>query len=800
MAVARVRQITNTANASGGTLPITNAAWTTGPAVGNLLIMTVMLYGVGSAHTLTTPTGWTLANSGAVLNGTTRVTAWILYRSASGTSSDIVTSVTTNASAGRWSVEEWSGLASKNIVDSISTPVTYTVASSSGTPIPLGTPTPTNITTFTFGALAQRLSTTPTSYTYGWTTGYTVALAPALSSNGLATAYKSNSTTGSQGTMIGTPTFAGATNSGATGLFVVFNQIGNPTASFTATPTNNIVQVDASASSSTYTNIATYNWNWGDGTTTSTQATATNHTYAAPGSYTIVLTITDDRGQQTAAQRTVTATLPNLPGWITTGSAVYPGYLFFWDGTAKRTLSLADHYNQRGGLYYASYFTGANGATLPADWTTQAGGGSSNASIQNNRMSLTTDASAWASGPTTFLSSLGNIDDFEATFRLSFASLQEQYHYFAFRLDSSAVYPGGNGAGLPTTGYAVVFAPNGNRIEIQEGLVADNSNAKASFAVTFSSDVQVRINATQKTLSIKLWASSVAEPAAWNYQADILQYQNSGRFMFRAANGGTSTAATMQVDTLHIRSTRQQPALLDTQAAPIGNLPNFRQVLVENFDTTANANGPMQATYTNSWQPFSEGTNYSPATQISAHDGVLDCALNGVTASGGSFGTAQDFSTRVGGKFSVRAKAVGGDGNGATVRLWPTSENWDEGELDYPQADFQASPLVRHHVMNQGDNSAAQLYGTLVSWRDWHIYSMEWVPGVSVKYYLDGALLTTITTNVPTTPHRYMFQVGGGGNPGNFYIDWVSIWAYDTTITGDSVNYGSGTYGQGIYG
>lgn len=802
MAVARVRQLTNAASVTSNTLPVTNSSWSPGPAAGNLEILTVMLYGASSAITMTTPTGWVLANSGAALNNTTRAFTAVFYRVASGTSADTITSITTaNAASGRWSIEEWSGLASKAVIDSVSTPVTYT-ATASATPIPTGTPSPATATTFTYGALGQRLSATPTSISYAWSSGYTVGLAPAVSSNTLGTAYKSNTTSGSQGTLIVTPTFAGASNTAASGLFVVFNQTSSPTAAFTSTMTNNVAQVNASTSASTNTNIVTYSWNWGDGTAvTNTQSTSTNHTYATSGNYNIVLTITDDKGQQTTAQRTVTSTFPDLPGWITTGSAVYPGNLFYWDGATKRTLNLNDHYNHKGGLYYASYFTGTNGATLPAEWTTQPGGGSANVSIQNNRMSLTTDASAWSGGPVSFLNGLMGIDDFEATFRMTFGNMQEQYHFFAFRLVNDEVYPGGNGAGLPKTGYAVVFAPNGNRIEIQEGLVADNSNAIASFPVTFpSNDIRVRINATQKTLSIKIWANTVAEPSAWTWQGNVIRFQNSGRFMYRAANGPNSTASSFTIDNFHVRSTRQHPALLNTQPAPIGNLPNYRQVFIENFDITASANGPMKSTYANSWQPYDDGGIYFPGTQVSAHDGVLDCALDGTKGAAGSFGGPVDAFNRVGGKFSMRAKAIGGDGNGTAVMVWPNNDVWNEGELDYPEANFETTPMVHHHVMNQGDNTASEDYDTTVSWRDWHVYSTEWIPGVSVKYYLDGVLLTTITHDVPTSPHRYMFQVGNYGSPGNFYIDWVSIWAYDTTVTGDSVAFGAGNFGQGIYG
>ena len=69
-----------------------------------------------------------------------------------------------------------------------------------------------------------------------------------------------------------------------------------PTASFTATLTGSDVAVNGSASSDANGGTITqYSYAWGDGTaaTTGTSAIA-NHTYQAPGTYTITLTVTDN--------------------------------------------------------------------------------------------------------------------------------------------------------------------------------------------------------------------------------------------------------------------------------------------------------------------------------------------------------------------------------------------------------------------------------------------------------------------------------------------------------------------------
>lgn len=65
--------------------------------------------------------------------------------------------------------------------------------------------------------------------------------------------------------------------------------------------------------------IAARSWNFGDGTT----STATNpgKTYAAAGSYTVALTVTDNRGATLSTSRTVTVTAPPTGGELQNGVA-----------------------------------------------------------------------------------------------------------------------------------------------------------------------------------------------------------------------------------------------------------------------------------------------------------------------------------------------------------------------------------------------------------------------------------------------------------------------------------------------
>ncbi|ROR80757.1 PKD repeat-containing protein [Plantibacter flavus] len=82
-----------------------------------------------------------------------------------------------------------------------------------------------------------------------------------------------------------------------------------PTAAFTNAVANLDLTTDATTSTDTDGVISSYAWDFGDGQT-GTGATAAHH-YAAGGTYTVTLTVTDNRGGTATMQQTVTAVAPN---------------------------------------------------------------------------------------------------------------------------------------------------------------------------------------------------------------------------------------------------------------------------------------------------------------------------------------------------------------------------------------------------------------------------------------------------------------------------------------------------------
>jgi trimeric autotransporter adhesin len=80
-----------------------------------------------------------------------------------------------------------------------------------------------------------------------------------------------------------------------------------PTATFSAGIVGRNVTFDAAGSTDPNGSIVQYAWNFGDGATGTTTTPSAQHTYAAPGTYLVTLTVTDDRGATGVVTHNVSA-------------------------------------------------------------------------------------------------------------------------------------------------------------------------------------------------------------------------------------------------------------------------------------------------------------------------------------------------------------------------------------------------------------------------------------------------------------------------------------------------------------
>ena len=210
------------------------------------------------------------------------------------------------------------------------------------------------------------------------------------------------------------------------------------------------------------------------------------------------------------------------------------------------------------------------------------------------------------------------------------------------------------------------------------------------------------------------------------------------------------------------------------QAMPTGDVVSngktWTPVLNEDFNT--DTKGDVATKYQNTFPVYPDGTGdgkYLPSKVLSTHDSMLDFYLhhegNVDAGAAGTFIQNNGAWASTGGRFSVRFKSDGkAEGYGAAFILWPNSENWSEGEIDFPEGELTSSTNLNQHRVGNNPGEKSLMVENVSNWTDWHTATIDWIPGKAIYYYMDGKLVAQETNpaNVPTTPHKWIVQTGSG--------------------------------------
>ena len=239
--------------------------------------------------------------------------------------------------------------------------------------------------------------------------------------------------------------------------------------------------------------------------------------------------------------------------------------------------------------------------------------------------------------------------------------------------------------------------------------------------------------------------------------------------------------------------------LVSGEEMPTSDLQGWRLIFTDDFDEGLPL-GNFPTAVSDKWDAYPypwTGTPtwaiYDPGRTTSFHDGMMDIwmhteggehliAANTPKINGPNAGQGQLY-----GRYAIRFRTDSFPYYRASFLLWPTSEVWpSDGEMNFPEGGFDGNIAAYTHWQGGtwgGDQDAFEVDIPIAG--PWRTAVIEWEPG-SVKYLLDGALIGHSTSQVPSTPMRYVLQNGGsfwtGEAPdvvqGHVYIDWVSVWAY----------------------
>ncbi len=228
----------------------------------------------------------------------------------------------------------------------------------------------------------------------------------------------------------------------------------------------------------------------------------------------------------------------------------------------------------------------------------------------------------------------------------------------------------------------------------------------------------------------------------------------------------------------------------DFSKLPVGDLPGWKQAFADDFTTNAAAGtfGNVYKSKFATYHGFADSYNGGTYNRniLSVDNGVLDMFLH---KQGGRPQVAapapivtSPWAGQTYGKFTVRFKSEALSGYKTAWLLWPDSNKWAEGEIDFPEGNLNGTMWAFNHCVGNPSKNCSWV-DTQVRYTSWHTVSVEWTP-TRVTYLLDGQVVGNDTTNIPSTPMHWVLQTETTGptaatQDGHLQIDWVTVYTYN---------------------
>jgi hypothetical protein len=234
------------------------------------------------------------------------------------------------------------------------------------------------------------------------------------------------------------------------------------------------------------------------------------------------------------------------------------------------------------------------------------------------------------------------------------------------------------------------------------------------------------------------------------------------------------------------------PTPTTTSSSP-GDLPGWQLEFDEDFTTNVAEGGFLAAypdftAYPRPWHDTSGRGVYDPSI-LSVSNGALNIHLH-TNAAGEHLVAAPEPLVNNGardqlyGRYEMRFRADQLPGYKTAWLLWPQSDVWSDGEIDFPEGDLTGTiKAFNHHA---GDPSKQEAFDTGQTYSAWHDAVTEWSPG-KVSFFLDGRLVGTSTTSVMSTPAHFVLQSETAVDPsvpvpstsdGDIQLDYFRAWRY----------------------
>ncbi len=232
------------------------------------------------------------------------------------------------------------------------------------------------------------------------------------------------------------------------------------------------------------------------------------------------------------------------------------------------------------------------------------------------------------------------------------------------------------------------------------------------------------------------------------------------------------------------------------EAMPVGDIPGWRQIFADDFTTDVpvgsfpSAVSDRWGAYEDGWKDTSGHGTYMPSKVLSVSGGLLNFNIHTeagvpmVSAPYPKINGARNGTGQLYGRYAVRFRADALQHYKAAWLLWPDSGVWPgEGEIDFPEGDLDGKISAFMHRTGATSGGDQDYYLTDATFPTWHTAVIEWTAS-RVTFILDGRVLGTSTSRVPSTPMHWVLQtetalsgqVPAASTAGNVQIDWVAVY------------------------